>query len=180
VTATTAARGAVTTPPALLRALAGVVSALAAVGVGHGVAGLIDPVASPILAVGSTLIDVAPTPAKEFAVRTFGTYDKPILVGSIGAALLVFAAALGLIAWRRRLVALVGISLLGVAGLVAAVVRGGPVDGIPSLVAGVVGVLAMLFLTRPASPADDSPSTRPPAPAAPCCSAPPGWPPWPE
>ena len=41
-------------------------------------AGLIDPVASPILAVGSTLIDAAPTPAKEFAVRTFGTYDKPI------------------------------------------------------------------------------------------------------
>jgi DMSO/TMAO reductase YedYZ molybdopterin-dependent catalytic subunit len=43
---------------------------------------------------------------------------------------------------------LVGISLLGVAGLVAAVVRGGPVDGIPSLVAGVVGVLAMRFLIR--------------------------------
>ena len=134
------------------------VSALAAVGVGHGVAGLIDPVASPILAVGSTLIDAAPTPAKEFAVRTFGTYDKPILIGSIGAALLVFAAALGLTAWRRRVVALVGISLLGVAGLVAAVIRGGPIAGIPSLVAGVVGVLAMLFLTRPAPPTDDSPT----------------------
>ena len=38
-------------------------------------------------------------------------------VGSIGAVLLVFAAVLGLIAWRRRLVALVGISLLGVAGI---------------------------------------------------------------
>ncbi len=158
MTATKAARGAVTQPPALLRALAGILAALAAVGVGHGVAGLIDPVASPILAVGSTLIDAAPTPAKEFAVRTFGTYDKPILIGSIGAVLLVFAAVLGLIAWRRRLVALVGISLLGVAGLIAAVVRGGPVDGIPSLVAGVVGVLAMLFLTRPASATDDAPT----------------------
>ena len=139
MTATTAARGAVTEPPAPLRALAGVVAALAAVGVGHGVAGLIDPVASPILAVGSTLIDAAPTPAKEFAVRTFGTYDKPILIGSIGAVLLVFAAVLGVLAWRRRPLALVGISLLGVAGLVAAMVRVGPVAGIPSLVAGVVG-----------------------------------------
>ena len=87
--------------------------------------------------------------------------------------LLVFAAALGLIAWRRRLVALVGISLLGVAGMVAAVVRGGPVDGIPSLVAGVVGVLAMSILTRPA-PVDRRRAHRvrePRAPAAPCCSA---------
>ncbi|HLL61923.1 MAG TPA: molybdopterin-dependent oxidoreductase [Propionibacteriaceae bacterium] len=158
MTATIAARGAVTTPPAPLRALAGVLCALAAVGVGHGVAGLIDPVASPILAVGSTLIDAAPTPAKEFAVRTFGTYDKPILIGSIGAVLLVFAATLGLIAWRRRLIALIGISLLGVAGLAAAVFRDGPVAGIPSLVAGAVGVLAMLFLTRQAPSADDSPT----------------------
>ena len=71
------------------------VSALAAVGVGHGVAGLVNPVASPIIAVGSTLIDAAPTPAKEFAVRTFGTADKPILISSIGVVLLVFAAVLG-------------------------------------------------------------------------------------
>ena len=140
----------------LLRALAGVVAALAAVGVGHGVAGLIDPVASPILAIGSTLIDAAPTPAKEFAVRTFGTYDKPILVGSIGVVLLVFAAGLGLVAWRRRPLALVGISLLGVAGLVAAVVHGGPVSGIPSLVAG-VSASGVLVLPGPL-PADDSPS----------------------
>ena len=149
MTTTAADRGAATIQPAApLRALAGVVSALAAVGVGHGVAALYDPPASPLLAVGSTLIDAAPTPAKEFAVRTFGTADKPILLGSIGAVLLVFAAVLGLIAWRRRPVALVGISLLGVAGLVTAVIRGGPVSGIPSVVAGVVGVLAMLFITR--------------------------------
>jgi len=124
-----------------------VVSALAAVGVGHGIAGLINPVASPIIAVGSTLIDAAPTPAKEFAVRTFGTADKPILIGSIGVVLLVFAAALGLIAWRRRPVALVGISLLGIAGMAAGVARGGLLDAVPSLVAGLVGVLALRWLT---------------------------------
>ena len=123
------------------------VSALAAVGVGHGIAGLINPVASPIIAVGSTLIDAAPTPAKEFAVRTFGTADKPILIGSIGVVLLVFAAVLGLIAWRRRPVALVGISLLGIAGMAAGVARGGLLDAVPSLVAGLVGVLALRWLT---------------------------------
>ena len=139
-----------TQPTAPLRALAGVVAALAAVGVGHGVAGLLNPVASPLIAVGSTLIDAAPTPAKEFAVRTFGTYDKPILLGSIAAVLLVFAAGLGLIAWRRRLVAMIGISLLGVAGMAAAITRGSLVDGIPSLIAGAVGVLALMFLTSTA------------------------------
>ena len=38
--------------------------------------------------------------------------------------LLIFAAALGLIAWRRRREAMVGISLLGVAGMAAAITRG--------------------------------------------------------
>jgi len=136
-----------TQPAAGWRILAGVVSALAAVGVGHGVAALINPNSSPIIAIGSTLIDAAPTPAKEFAVKTFGTYDKPILVGSIGLVLLVFAGVLGLLAWRRQLLALAGISLLGIAGLVAAVYRGEAVDGVPSLIAGLVGILILRQLS---------------------------------
>ena len=153
-------------------------AALAAVGVGHGVAGLLDPVASPILAVGSVLIDAAPTPAKEFAVRTFGNYDKPILVGSIG------AGADGL---RRRTrpdrlapptVAMIGISLLGVAGMAAALYRGSPVDAIPSLVAGAVGVLALSILSRP-RPAGARLLPQPYATPVCCAAAGPGWPSWP-
>lgn len=127
--------------------MAGVLAALAAVGVGHGLAAVWNPVASPLLAVGSALIDAAPTPAKEFAVRTFGTNDKPILIGSVGVALLVLAAGLGLIAWRHRRIALAGISMLGFAGLVAAVARGAARDGLPSLAAGVVGIAVMHALT---------------------------------
>ena len=158
---TTLARTEVAAQPAApLRALAGIGAALAAVGVGHAIAGLLDPVTSPILAVGSVLIDAAPTPAKEFAVRTFGNYDKPILIGSVGLALMIFAAGLGLIAWRHRRVAIIGISLLGVAGMAAALYRGSPVDTIPSLVAGAVGVLALSIMSRPrpggaAAPAAD-------------------------
>jgi DMSO/TMAO reductase YedYZ molybdopterin-dependent catalytic subunit len=129
------------------RVLAGIVSALAAVGVGHGVASLINPNASPIIAIGSTLIDAAPTPAKEFAVKTFGTYDKPILISSIGVVLLLFAGLLGFLAWRRQLLALAGISLLGIAGVIAAVFRGTAVDGVPSLVAGVVGIVVLRVLS---------------------------------
>ena len=87
-----------------MRAQAGIVAAGVAVGVGHLVAALVNPVASPLLAVGSALIDAAPTPAKEFAVRTFGTNDKPILVSSIGVVLVVFGALAGARALNERVV----------------------------------------------------------------------------
>lgn len=134
-------------PAAKWRIGAGVVSALAAVGAGHGVAALINPVSSPLIAVGSTLIDAAPTPAKEFAVKTFGSYDKPILISGIAVVLLIFAGLLGLIAWRRQILALAGISLLGVAGMIWAVYRGAAVDGVASLAAGVVGIIALWRLS---------------------------------
>ena len=57
--------------------------AAAGAGVGHLVAGFVSPEASPVLAVGSTVIDLTPTPVKEWAVATFGTADKPILIGSV-------------------------------------------------------------------------------------------------
>lgn len=123
-------------PGAVLRAQVGVVVAGAAVGVGHLVAAVINPVASPLLAVGSALIDAAPTPAKEFAVRTFGTNDKPILVSSVGVAVVIFGAIVGLIAWRRPRIATGAIGLLGVAGAGAALTRGPWTDAIPSVVAG--------------------------------------------
>ena len=58
-----------------------VLAAAAGAGVGHLVAGFVSPEASPVLAVGSTVIDLTPTPVKEWAVATFGTADKPILIG---------------------------------------------------------------------------------------------------
>jgi DMSO/TMAO reductase YedYZ molybdopterin-dependent catalytic subunit len=114
--------------------------------VGHLVAAVTNPVASPVLAVGSALIDAAPTPAKEYAVRTFGTADKPILVGTVGLVLLVFAAVVGLMAWRRPRSASVAIGLLGVVGAGAALTRGPLTDALPSAAAGIAGVLALYLL----------------------------------
>lgn len=125
---------------------AGVVAAGVAVGIGHLVASFLDPTTSPLIAVGSALIDAAPTPAKEFAVRTLGTNDKPVLLSTVALVLLVFAAVLGLVAWRHPRIAYAGIALLGVAGVVAALTRGGVLDTIPSVVAGIAGVLALRFL----------------------------------
>ena len=135
-------------PGRVLRAASGIVAAGVAVGVGHLLASVVSPPASPVIAVGSALIDAAPTPAKTFAVRLLGNYDKPVLIGAVGVALLVFAAVLGLLAWHHRRVAVVGIALLGVVGAATAVYRGGPVGAVPSLVAGAAGVLALLLIVR--------------------------------
>ena len=79
----------------------GVLATLLGVAAGHLVAGFTDPASSPVLAVGSTVIDLTPTPLKEWAVKNFGTNDKPILIGSVFAGVLVLAAVAGALSRRR-------------------------------------------------------------------------------
>jgi DMSO/TMAO reductase YedYZ molybdopterin-dependent catalytic subunit len=121
---------------------------VAAIGLGHLVAVLTEPAASPLLAVGSVAIDAAPTPVKELVVRELGTNDKPVLVGAIAVVLAVVAAVLGLLAWRRRRIALIGIAGLGIVGAAAAAYRLGLAGVGPSLVSAVVGAAALAWLTR--------------------------------
>ncbi|MFC7500840.1 oxidoreductase, partial [Nocardioides sp. GCM10030258] len=61
----------------------GVLATLVGIGLAHAVAALTDPASSPVLAVGSAVIDLTPTPMKEWAIRNFGSADKVILVGSV-------------------------------------------------------------------------------------------------
>ncbi|MEJ7795235.1 MAG: molybdopterin-dependent oxidoreductase [Nocardioides sp.] len=122
---------------------------------GHLVAAIIDPASSPVLAIGSTVIDLTPTPVKEWAVAQFGTADKPILVGSVmvGAALL---AAVGGVLARRRFALGAGVLvvLVALSGL-AAVLRptAGPLDAVPALASALTGVGALWWLTRSAADA---------------------------
>ena len=154
-------------PGRVLRAATGVAAAGVAVGVGHLVAAVLSPPASPLIAVGSALIDAAPTPAKTFAVRVLGNADKPVLIGGVAVALLVFAAVLGLLAWTHRRVALAGIALLGVVGAATAVYRGDALDAVPSVVAGAAGVAALLLVvSRSGAAPAPRPSRDVPAPVA--------------
>ena len=153
------------------QALAGVLSALAALGVGHAVAGAMSrPAASPLIAVGSVAVDGAPTPVKEVAVRLLGNWDKPVLISGIAIVLLVAAAGIGLLAWRRPRTALVSIGALGLVGVGAALLRSGLSSGgvwsaVPSIVAGAVGVASLALITRasrprqPATDRSDSPTS---------------------
>ena len=85
----------------LLYAGFGVLATIVGMAAGHLVAALLDPASSPVLAVGSTVIDLTPTPVKEWAVQQFGTKDKPILIGSVLLGALVLAAIGGILARRR-------------------------------------------------------------------------------
>src|SRR3954454_13042739 len=81
--------------------LAGILAALAGTAVGHLVAALTTPASSPVLAVGTTVINLTPTPVKVWAVRELGTKDKPVLIGSVLLGTLVLAGIAGLLARRR-------------------------------------------------------------------------------
>jgi DMSO/TMAO reductase YedYZ molybdopterin-dependent catalytic subunit len=142
----------------LLWAGYGVLATLVGIGLAHLAAALTDPATSPVLAVGSAVIDRTPTPMKEWAIRNFGSADKTILVGSVLAGVLALAAVAGLLARRRfALGAGLLVVLVGVAA-VAVVTRPGadPLDLLPSVVAAIVGPAALRLLAR--TPADTATS----------------------
>ncbi|GEP37431.1 oxidoreductase [Nocardioides psychrotolerans] len=139
----------------LLYASFGLLATLVGMATGHLVASLLNPAASPVLAVGSAVIDLTPTPMKEWAIRQFGTADKAILIGSVMLGVLVFAAIAGILARRRfALGAGLLVVLVAVAGT-AAMSRPAAeiVDLVPSILTAVAGVAALWWLDRTAKAA---------------------------
>jgi DMSO/TMAO reductase YedYZ molybdopterin-dependent catalytic subunit len=129
-------------------ALYGVVSALVGLAVGHFAATLIAPASSPVLVVGSTLIDLAPAPVKIAVIKWFGTADKPLLIGLVTIGTLGLAAVAGLLSRRRPTLGVGTVFGLGlvVAVLTATSPKFGMFGFIPALVAGTVsaGLLGAL------------------------------------
>ncbi len=133
-------------------AVAGLLAVAAGAAVAELAAAVLGrPQAGTVVAVGAVLVDAAPTPVKEFAVVTFGTADKPVLLGGIGVVLAVLAAALGVLGHRRPRAALAGGAVLGLVGVAAALTRPAavPLDALPSVVGALVIGGALLVLLRP-------------------------------
>lgn len=131
--------------------VAGVMAVIAGLGAGHLLAALTVPEASPALAIGSRLIDLAPTPVKEWAVATLGTADKPVLIAGVVVVTLALGALTGWSATRHRWLAWAVPLLLGLAGAVAAFAGGNnPFAVLPGLAAGAVAAATLRwFLPRP-------------------------------
>lgn len=134
--------------PRWLAALVGVLSTLSGAGVAHLTAAILAPAASPVVAVGSVVIDRTPTPVKEWAIATFGSADKPILLGSVTVVTLLLAAGCGLLARRRPGAGAVGLVALTALAGAAAVTRPGASGSaaLPALSAAAVGVSVLVLL----------------------------------
>ncbi|WP_308190996.1 hypothetical protein [Pseudonocardia terrae] len=105
---------------------------------------------------------MSPEPLTEFAKTTFGTADKPVLLGGMAAIALVAAAA-GLASRRRAGPGIAVIAVLGLAGTTA-VVSGASLRAaalIAPLVALAVGVPTFVLLHRAARPARTARPARP-------------------
>ncbi len=128
----------------------GLITAGLAVGVGESVAVWSGPRTAPAIAVGSAAIDLTPTPLKEYAIRNFGTDDKPVLLTGIYLTLAAIAVAAGILAVRRLTVGVGLVAVFGAVGAWAALsrptARGG--DLWPSVLGAVVAGAAMVLLVR--------------------------------
>ncbi|MDQ3543716.1 MAG: molybdopterin-dependent oxidoreductase [Actinomycetota bacterium] len=136
------------------RRLAGAGLGVIATGSGLAVAellvGMIRGSSSPVIAVGQKVIDLVPLPLKNWAVETFGTSDKVVLV--VTTLFLVFLAGIavgGLAVEGRQVAAIVGVGLIAVVGVSAVLTRPDPSVGrvVPILVGGAVSLAVMMWLT---------------------------------
>ena len=131
-------------------ALAGLAAVLAGFGLAELAAGLIAPGASPVLVVGSLLIDLAPAWAKELVISLFGTGDKAALVVLITLVAAVLAALAGVLEYRRPPFGRFVVVAAGLVALAAALTRAGasPFDAVPPVLAMVVAALVLTMLVN--------------------------------
>ncbi|WP_292827973.1 molybdopterin-dependent oxidoreductase [Microbacterium sp.] len=129
-------------------AVSGVVSAGVFLAAAELVALLVAPDGSPILAVGSFVIDIVPQPFKEFAIATFGEYDKVALLVGLALAVLVASAVAGLLQYLRRPLGVVALVIAGGVSVAAIVTRAGasPFAAIPPIAGTIAGCLILWFL----------------------------------
>jgi DMSO/TMAO reductase YedYZ molybdopterin-dependent catalytic subunit len=129
-----------------LGAIAGLLAAAAALGVGQFVAGLTGASGSPVVAVGELQIDFTPPWLKNFAIREFGPDDKLILVSGILVVLAIFAAIIGAAATRRMAYGMAGLGVFAVVGLTAAATR--PTATVTSLLPTLAATAAAVVVLR--------------------------------
>ena len=148
--------------PSPLTWVAGVGAVAFGAGLGELLAALIAPASGPFVAVGGTLIDLAPPWAKDTAIALFGTADKIALLVGIALVVLALAALAGWLEARRPPWGRVVVLAFGTVGAVVAMTRpdAGALSWLPSAFAGAVGAIALWWLIRRLRP-DDAPLTDP-------------------
>ena len=132
-------------------ALAGLASASLLLAVASTLARVAGRGSNPLLAVADVVVLLSPPALTSFAISTFGSYDKLVLLVGIGVVVAALAAASGALATRRLAVGLVPPAAFVAAALAAVLTGpngGGPLALLPTLLATVVGAAAFVVLVR--------------------------------
>ncbi len=126
-------------------ATVGLGSAAVVVAVTELVALLLAPASSPVLAVGSLVIDLAPPWLKDLTIALFGEADKIVLLVMVGLLVAVLAIIAGVLEHRRPPGGSVLLGAVGVVALVAVLTRAEatPLWALPTLVGTAAGVVAL-------------------------------------
>ncbi|HEY6312270.1 MAG TPA: molybdopterin-dependent oxidoreductase [Streptosporangiaceae bacterium] len=138
-----------------LGAIAGLLAAAAALGVGQLVAGLTGANGSPVVAVGQLQIDLTPPWLKNFAISEFGSDDKLALVSGIVVVLAIFSAVIGALATRRLAYGMGGLAVFAAIGLTAAATRptATVADLLPTVAATAAAAIVLRLLINLVEPA---------------------------
>jgi len=121
---------------------AGVTLAIAELG-----ALLLAPASSPLLAVGSLVIDLVPGWLKSLVISLFGTDDKTVLLITLAVLVAALAAVIGILEYRRPPFGIVGLVVVGGIATLAVTTRAESTAmwAVPT-VAGMVGGVIVLRL----------------------------------
>ena len=139
-------------------ALSGAVAAAVALGISELAAGLLG-LPSLIEGMGNWVIDVVPTPVKEWAIATFGTNDKLVLLIGIVVVTILLGAVVGVVARDRFGIAIA--VFIGFAAVGALAALNDPnvslgVAVIPAGLAAITGLVTLQWLYgRGAEPAGE-------------------------
>ncbi|CAM2903961.1 molybdopterin-dependent oxidoreductase [Skermania piniformis] len=149
-------------------AIAGLAAGGAGVGASQAIAAALPGTTSPLIAVANRVIDWTPRQLKEFAIEQFGTNDKPVLLASVIAGMVIVLALVGAMGRTVGITALA--VLVAVAGVVVLADRpttDGPILRlVPVAVLGAIalGSFAWLLRAAPDTPAPDTPAAEAAAP----------------
>lgn len=125
---------------------------------------------SPVVEVGDRVVDLVPKPLRDWAISTFGTNDKAVLLAGVAAVLIAIAVLAGELMVRGRRGAAVGVVGVTLAlGALAPLGRGGSGWGstLAILIGGLVSVGVLWFLAGivrrdpAASPVPESQESEP-------------------
>jgi DMSO/TMAO reductase YedYZ molybdopterin-dependent catalytic subunit len=142
----------------------GLVATGAGLAAGEFVVGAVDGSVSPVVAVGNKVIDLVPLPLKNWAIATFGTSDKTVLVVTTLAILLAIGIAVGIVAVSgRRNVALAITGAVGLIGIGAVLTRPDPTVAkvVPIVVGTLVSMAVLWWLSPVPAPTETAGETAP-------------------